>query len=179
MNNLLLTATINPAHYSNTNVVLTNVQKRLSQYETALKYYITESSFDTIIFVENSSFEFHADIYHKLAQKHNKRFEYIPINTDIKKTIQLGKSYGEAVCIEEGINKSVLLKNEKTFYKITGRVILKNYSLFTQYKDNSSRFLFRNDLKKCYTVFFKANIEDYRKYFFDAKTIVMNLRTKI
>lgn len=169
MNNLLLTGTINPSHFNNTNVVITDINRRLSQYETALHYYITESQFNNIIFVENSSYKFNAEKFHELAKQFNKQFEYIPINTNVEKTIQLGKSYGEAECIIKGINNSKLLRNEKSFFKITGRVILKNDKKFSQYKDDLSRFLFRNDLKKCYTVFFKANIEEYKKYFSDAQ----------
>lgn len=169
MNNLLLTGTINPGFYNNTNVVLTNPHKRLLQYETAINYYITNSMFDNIIFVENSLYEFNADKFQKLAHKYNKHFEYIPIITDKNKTIQYGKSYGEADCIYKGITLSKLLQNEKSFFKITGRVILKNDNKFIKYNDDKSRFIFRNDLQKCHTVFFKANIEEYRRFFFNVQ----------
>lgn len=171
MNNLLLTGTINPSVFNNTNVVLTNLNMRLSQYESALDYYITQSSFDNIIFIENSSYKFNTSKYYKLAQNYNKHFEYISINTNKEKTIQLGKSYGEAECIREGILRSKLLEGEKSFFKITGRVILKNDSIFTKYNDDLSRFIFRNDLKKCYTVFFKANIIEYKNFFLNVQDI--------
>lgn len=171
MNNLLLTGTINPSFYNNTNVVLTNQHKRLLQYETAINYYITNSIFDNIIFVENSSYEFDAKKFQKLAHEYSKHFEYIPIITDKNKTIQYGKSYGEADCIYKGVTLSKLLYNEKSFFKITGRVILKNNNKFIKYNDDKSRFIFRNDLQKCYTVFFKANIEEYNRFFFNVQNL--------
>lgn len=169
MNNLLLTGTIDPSVFNNTNVVLTDVKKRLNQYEAALNYYISKSFFNNIIFIENSAYNFDAKKFYELAQKYKKNFEYISIKSDVNKTIKLGKSYGEAECIKEGIIRSKLLKNEKSFFKITGRVILKNDHLFSKYLDDKSRFIFRNDLKKCYTVFFKANIEEYKHYFFNVQ----------
>ena len=53
-NALMLTGTINPAAYNNTNVVLTDAEERLKQYERAIAYYIKETKFEKIIFVENS-----------------------------------------------------------------------------------------------------------------------------
>lgn len=38
-NALMLTGTINPAAYNNTNVVLTDAEERLKQYERAITYY--------------------------------------------------------------------------------------------------------------------------------------------
>lgn len=162
--NLLLTGTIDPSKFGNTNVVLTNVDVRRCQYQRALEYYIKESVFDNIIFVENSGAAFDIERYKRMALEENKCFEYIYADTDISMTLLKGKSYGEASCIEQGVEKSILLKNEKCFYKMTGRILLKNSSSMLTNGAVSS-FLFRHDLQRCYTYFFKVNISDYKKYF--------------
>lgn len=165
MKNLLLTGTIDPSRYGNTNVVVTDIEDRLKQYENAIIFYIEKTAFDKIIFVENSGYSFPEEKYKKLAEKNGKEFELIQVQTDKEKTKTKGKSYGEASCIEAGLEYSKLLYKEKSFYKITGRVILKNANTIICNNDDKTRLIFRHDLKKCYTVFFKANIQEYKKYF--------------
>lgn len=170
MLNLIMTGTINPEKFNNTGVVLTSVSTRLSQYKKAIEFYIKDSPFENIIFVENSQYPFNEKEYRILASKYNKRFEFIPIQTNLNETIRKGKSYGEADCIEKAITNSKSLSKEKSFYKITGRIILKNSTSMIRKDDNTS-FLFRHDLKKCYTFFFKANIEQYLSVFKDCKDL--------
>lgn len=170
MLNLIMTGTINPEKFNNTGVVLTNISTRLSQYKKAIEFYIKDSPFENIIFVENSQYPFEEKEFIILASKYNKRFEFIPIQTNRDKTICKGKSYGEADCIEKAIINSKLLSTEKSFYKITGRIILENAQLMIKKDDNTS-FLFRHDLKKCYTFFFKANIEQYLTTFKSCKDL--------
>lgn len=170
-NALMLTGTINPAAYNNTNVVLTDAEERLKQYERAIAYYIKETKFEKIIFVENSGSEFDHEKYEQMAEKLQKKFEYVPICTDKNATIKYGKSYGEADCIEQGVYKSRLLKDEECFYKMTGRVILKNANHLCKENEMGTALLFRTDLGRCYTFFFRMNIEDFHKYFYKAKKL--------
>lgn len=165
MKNLLLTGTIDSSRYGNTNVVITDIEDRLKQYKDAIKFYIEKTVFDKIIFVENSGFTFPEKDYINMALRKGKQFELLQIKTDIEKTKLKGKSYGEASCIEAAVMHSKLLQGENSFYKMTGRVILKNANVFCKEEDDCTRLIFRHDLKKCYTVFFKANINDYKSYF--------------
>ena len=170
MLNLIMTGTINPQKFNNTGVVLTSITQRLSQYMYAIEHYIKDSPFENIIFVENSEYPFDSDKFIRLAHDYNKRFEFISIKTDFEKTLCKGKSYGEADCIEKAIILSKLLQTEKSFYKITGRIILKNPESMIK-KDDKTSFLFRHDLKKCYTFFFKANKEQYLSAFKTSKEL--------
>ena len=168
---IMLTGTIDSSVFNNTNVVLTDLQQRLKQYKTAIEFYITQTFFDKIIFVENSGYDFEKEKYEILANQHRKQFEFVSIRTDKGKTIRFGKSYGEADCIEQGIKRSVLLSEEQSFYKITGRIILRNANKICNDQDNLTRLIFRCDLKRCYTMFFKMNIEDFWSYFVKAKDL--------
>lgn len=69
-NTLLLTGTIDPNVFNTNkddkpiNVYLTDARERLNQYNAAIERYIKESSFDSIVFAENSGAKF--DLEHVL-----------------------------------------------------------------------------------------------------------------
>ena len=54
---------------------------------------------------------------------------------------------------------------------MTGRVILKNANRLCKENKKSTALLFRTDLGRCYTFFFRMNIKDFYKYFFRAKEL--------
>lgn len=168
MLNLILTGTIDPSIFSNTGVVLTNAEERLKQYKSAIHFYITNSPFENIIFIENSGSPFNFKEISNQANKYNKKFEYIKVETDKEETLKYGKSYGEADLITKAILQSNLLKGEISFYKVTGRIKIINIKKMIL-SNNDSAFLFRHDLKRCYTFFFKANINQYKKYFINSQ----------
>ena len=82
MLNLILTGTIDPSIFSNTGVVLTNAEERLKQYKSAIHFYITNSPFENIIFIENSGYPFNFKEISHYANKYNKKIEYINVETD-------------------------------------------------------------------------------------------------
>ena len=164
MSLLLMTATIDSGYFGNTCTKLTDTQERLKQYREALHFYIKESNFDKIVFAENSSSAFEVDYFTKLAKQNSKSFEYLPVQGDIEKTKTLGKSYGEAKIIQDFIEKSQLLGGESSFYKITGRLIVRNINQFVNEKAET-RIISQNSYSACVTSFFKLAIEDYWKWF--------------
>lgn len=168
MLNLVLTGTIDPSVFSNTGVVLKDAKLRLEQYEDTLKFYIKKSPFDKFIFVENSGHPFNYSEISNYAEIYNKKFEYIKVDTDKESTLKLGKSYGEADLITKAILQSHLLQDEKSFYKVTGRIKILNINKMILRNDNSA-FLFRHDLNRCYTYFFKANIQQYKEFFVNSQ----------
>ena len=58
-NLILLTGTIQPA--GGVNVVLTNPTIRYQQYASSIGYFLNETEFDDVVFVENSDYEFDAE----------------------------------------------------------------------------------------------------------------------
>lgn len=165
---IMLTGTIDTSAFNNTNVKLVDTEERLKQYEEAMRFYIEETKLEKIVFVENSGYSFSVEKFRKLARNYGKQFEFIPVKTNYEKTITLGKSYGEGDCIEQGVLNSCLLSDEEAFYKVTGRVIIRNIDRLLD-NDNQSRCIFRNDLNRCYTVFFKLNRQMFLDYFLNCK----------
>lgn len=165
--NILLTGTIDSSKFSNSGVKVVDTNERLSQYESAIKNYITSSIFNKIVFVENSGFPFNPAYFAQLAKDYGKQFEFIYVNTDIDETIKRGKSYGEAVLIREGIGRSQLLIGENEIYKSTGRVFVENSEYLCKKAAEESTFLTYNDRHICFTVFFKINMKDYEMLFHD------------
>lgn len=168
---LLLTGTIDPSVFNNTNVKITDAKDRLDQYVTSIKKYIDTEVFHNVVFVENSGAEFPTEEIQKYAQDRNQSFELVRIKTDVQKTIELGKSYGEADCIEQGLLKSELAKKEEYFVKCTGRVFVKNIKKLCGKHQNVNKFLFRDDMDWCYTLIFQMNIEEYKRHFFRSKQL--------
>lgn len=72
-NTLLLTGTIDPNVFNTNkddkpiNVYLTDARERLNQYNAAIERYIKESSFDSIVFAENSGAKFDFQRFELLA----------------------------------------------------------------------------------------------------------------
>ena len=160
--NILLTGTINPTIFNNTNVKLINKDERLRQYEDSITKYIKYSVFNKIVFIENSGYPFDERKFKEIAKKYGKLFEFLQISTDVNKTIDLGKSYGEAILIKEGIERSRLLENEDIIYKVTGRIFLKNSKkLWNNSENKKNQFIVFNKSKWCNTMFFKVNKEDF------------------
>ena len=169
MSNLLLTGTIDPSKFNNTMTTLTDVHIRLHQYEAAIEWWIRKSNFKNIIFIENSGFLFDVQKYTQLAELNQKKFEYIPGTPYVEETIAHGKSYGEIKLISEAIEKSKLLKKENSFYKCTGRLIIKNVNkiLKANYKSDTVFTGIPTD-QWAFTWFFSVNRDFYQKYLSDA-----------
>ena len=169
MRNLLLTGTIDPSKFNNTMTTLTDVGARLSQYESALTWWIRKSDFDNIVFIENSGYVFDEQRFADMAKKRGKRFEYLHGTPHFEETLAHGKSYGEIMLITEAIEKSALLKTEKSFYKCTGRLIIKNINRILNKKYSSDTvFTGIPSDKWVFTWFFSVGIEFYQKYLRDA-----------
>lgn len=159
---LILTGTINPAVFSNNNVVLTDAEERLSQYCETLTRFLSDSPFDPIIFAENSGYPFPTEEFCALAKQNGKRFEYLYVETSVEKTAAFGKSYGEAVLISQALQSSRLLQGQEIIYKITGRVYLENGDKICHTADSGkSEFLTIRHRCSCQTVFFKLLRRDY------------------
>lgn len=115
---------------------LQDANERLTQYKSALRWYLTNTSF-RIVFVENTLTDFSSEFQEYIESG---RLEYITFdgnNFDRK----LGKGYGEALILSKAIEVSGLLKSCRNIIKITGRLILSNINILTsQLKDNETVF---------------------------------------
>ncbi len=155
---LLLTGTIDPG-----NVKKIRVEQRLGEYEHAIERYINMTPFNPIVFAENSGYPFNAKKYEKMAEKQGKIFEYVQGSFCAEEVKNRGKGYGEGLLIYEGLKKSILNK-EELFYKMTGRIFLKNSEAIIRTRNrHKNEFIIYDGMGWCMTWCFKANVEDYMK----------------
>lgn len=165
---LLLTGTIDANVYNNVGNLIVDVDTRLEQYKTTIRKYIMETEFTDIVFIENSNYQFDEQEFVELAYKYNKRFEFISGTVCVEEIIKYGKSFGDAYLIYEALQKSKILKECEFFYKITGRIFLKNSKKVckTKYKYRNE-FIMYSGVGWCLTNIFKANKEDYLRHLGD------------
>lgn len=116
---ILLTGCINPSGMSHT--ALQDPEVRKLQYISAIRFYLANSCIP-IVFVENTN----TDISGDFSSADGKQIEFITFSgNDFDKT--KGKGYGEALMIEHALNTSVLINNNTTIIKITGRLVIENF----------------------------------------------------
>ncbi|WP_041140174.1 hypothetical protein [Beduini massiliensis] len=177
---LLLTATINSNVYNNVGNIITDIQLRKEQYYTCLNKYITETDFNPIIFIENSDYNIDKKLFYDCAKLHSKQIEFISGSIMKKEIINYGKSFGDAFLIMEALSKSVLLNNEEFFYKVSGRIFLKNHRAICQTAlKQRNEFIIYDSLKYCFTNFFKVNKNDYLTYFNKSYTLCNETNQKL
>ncbi len=162
---LLLTGTIDSGVFGNTGNKIRDIEQRLSQYDSAISKYITQSVFHTIVFAENSGYPLQTKKYTQLAEQCGKVFEYLPCPSYVDETVAKGKSYGEARLIEDALHTSKRLKDSTTIYKITGRIFLKNSrEICKTSAAHANEFLVYNRRQWCFTNIFKFNYANYEKF---------------
>ena len=135
-------------------------QKRLQQYNEAISYYIAKSDFHNIVFCDNSNFDFDVNWeMKKLAEKYNKFFEYITYDWN-KESNLYGYWYSECEIVDFAFENSQYIKKSKSWYKITGRYILK-------------------DINKLIHLTSQADIYFHRQWIFDSPLTVSTSFFKI
>ncbi len=165
---LLLTGTIDTNVYGNVGNKITDITLRIKQYEKSIEKYIKNTPFDAIVFIENSNYSFPVKKFKDLALLYHKKFEFI-VGTVVKDKVEkYGKSYGDAFLIHEALQKSAILNDCQFFYKITGRIFLKNSkNICKTCNKYRNEFIVYKGMGWCFTNIFKVNKNDYLKYFDD------------
>ena len=164
---LVMTATVNPSPKFREIYGQDLIEERKEQYRSALERYIKESPFTDIIFIENSGYNFDEECYKKLAKKFDKRIEFIAASQIDAEVDKKGRSIGDALMINEALDKSEFLKNFDYFYKITGKLYLENAEkILETRKKYRNEFLTHQHIGVCHSYFFKANIADYKKFIY-------------
>ena len=159
---LLLTGTIDSEVYNNTGNLIKDIQVRLTQYENAIERYIKDTPFNPIVFIENSGYKFDDMKFENMAADYGKNFEFISGKVCVEEIIEHGKSFGDAYLIAEALEKSQLLSTCQYFYKITGRIFLKNSKKICKTVNKyRNEFIIYTGMGWCLTNIFKANKEDY------------------
>ena len=172
---LLLTGAIDLRKYNVPYTVVVDYQQRLQQYihsiEYAIDYYNTICK---IVFCENTNCNFDFSQLAKKAELKGKEFEYLTFEGDYIQIQKLGKGYGEGEIIKHALLHSQLINSEKSFYKLTGRLVVKNIDKITKTTSSGNAFIYKpkeiSDRHVNYfeTYFYKVEIALYRQYLLDA-----------
>ena len=166
---LLLTSCIHPK-YDWENPSFYDIREK--QYEDALKYYIYNSKFTHIIFVDNSNYILKY-IKNLKPQENNlynincKIIEYISFDWNkLTKKYQYG--FWEQEIMDYALDNSIILKklkDDESFFKITWRYIIKNINHLI---DTSPKELFFRWICgfSCVTAIFKIKKWTFIKYLY-------------
>lgn len=163
---LLLTASIDPAVSNTPFTVLKDPAVRWQQYEANLMAILKLNVFGKIIFCENT--DYHGDYQGWLKAAKNAGTELEILRFTGNKTFieKQGKGYGEGEIIEHAIQHSKWLKGHTAFYKLTGRVQVKNLKQIVSLHDKDEVLFVRAQRKKeiADTRLFKCTVDFYNSH---------------
>lgn len=169
MSTLLITGTIKPL----CNIMYNNPEIRLREYVGNIKRYIKESDFDSIIFAENSGYEFEVEELRTYAKTYHKTFEFLDFSSNCDKH---NMSTGEAELLRQSIKNSELLIGESVIWKVSGRIYIENINKIL--KDTKKKcspisniFLYAPRYNSIQTWFFRMNTENLLEYFLTDESI--------
>ena len=144
-----------------------DINIRVKDYIKALTFYITHSDFTEIVFCDGSNYclkDF--DFIFSLAQIFEKKLELLSFQQDIQKVIKKWKWFWEQQIINYALQHSEILKNSHSFYKITGRYLIKNINNILKNETEEENVFFRTSLldrQNCNTAFFKTSPIFFKK----------------
>jgi hypothetical protein len=163
---LLLTGCVDPG--STPFLKLRDSGSRLADYERSIERWIDDSDFRAIVFCENSGYEHSYAPLVERAQAKGKNLEVLVFKGN-KGAQEYGKGYGEGEIIEYALGHSVLLAESPSFYKVTGRVFVRNANaILAADADKPSAFILFTSWKYVDTRFFKSELAFYRENLLDA-----------
>lgn len=161
---LLMTATIDPGNAVKYSIV-NDPATRWIHYSEALTFWLTHTTVTDLIFCENSAYPIDYSSVLHLAETHSKHLEIISYSGNANASSH-GKGYTEGEIINYALDHSALLKDASGFYKITGRLIVKNFNLLAALYDQRStiftKFSGLNDLGVD-SRFFKVDLSFYNE----------------
>lgn len=176
---LLITGAVNISAFKIPYTRLTDPKVRLQQYLDSLEYAIEHyHRVNHIVFCENTGYEYdYLQLQEKAVQK-GKTLEVISFQGNYPFIETKGKGYGEGEIIEYALKKSKTLQESDFFYKLTGRIIVKNMDRVMDSTRSDNTFIFVADLKKRFekgrirTLLYKVNTSLYKQKLIDAYTEV-------
>lgn len=164
----IITGTVQP----NINVgqlVIRNAEERLKQYMDGICFLIESKTFSKIIFCENSGFGVQAmETLYKIAENEKVQLELLSFEGNTEQLIIHGKGYGEGEIMKYVFEHSQIVKGEKYFIKITGRMKIINIKeIVSGIREKKTYFNVPNrTLRTLYdTRMYAMPIEQFKKYF--------------
>lgn len=144
---------------------------------SALKRWILESNFKSIIICDNSNYVYTKE-FQELASKNNKELEILAFNGNQEKGLEHGKGYGEGELMEYVMRTSQIIKNYDSFFKVTGKLFVENCLLINNINNiKNSDFIFsipiinifsKRKISLVHTTFYYAKVEAFMLHLKDA-----------
>lgn len=166
---LIITACVNPSS-NMPNTTIRDKGIRFTQYLNSLVFFLNTESITDIIFCDNSNADADYSMVLAEAEKKGKRIEILKYMQETSKTISKGKSYGELCIMDYVLNNSKIIGEYDGFYKVTGRLIIKNIDSITRkiYQNIDNRFVFlgnpvKESSRKIDTRFYYMKSSDMKK----------------
>lgn len=124
---LLLTGAIDIRNQKTPSTALTDLSVRLSQYLFSINYAIENyRHISAIVFCENTNYYHDYSALKLKAEEYGKQLEILSFAGDYSQITEKGKGFGEGESIAYALQNSELLKNSRAFFKLTGRLYLRN-----------------------------------------------------
>lgn len=169
MSLLIVTSTV---HINSQQVQLGNPDTRLKQYIESILFYLNTRNVGAIIICDNSNFDYSkVELLRQTALKNNKEVEFLSFNGDSAKIYEYGKGFGEGEILEYIFKTSDTLKRYSSFYKVTGRLIVKNIDRIIDVSDPDTNYFEKSgvnpfvNLKVIDTRFYQCTVSTFSKFF--------------
>ena len=160
---LILTCTIDPGNMPN--LVRKNIETRLNDYKKSLNFWINNKDVNKIIFIENSGSDL-SYFRNLVKSENNKEIEILSTNSNNSYDKNLGKGYGQYLCLKEVFESSKIAQKTNYFINVTGRYCIINFNLILKdiISNNTNIYINLSDnLKYTNTTFFGGS----KKFFTD------------
>lgn len=149
-NTLIVTSSIHPVIEA-PGVKITEPSERLFQLCCSLISWANVAEIKNVVLCDNSQPKYNFQPFRQLMEKKKKEFELFAFAGDRKKVAAKGKGYGEGEILRYVFDHSQLIRRSKSFYKITGRIFVSNFSEIHQKQLRNQRI-------------FDNPIPSYRRY---------------
>ena len=161
---LILTCTIDPGNMPN--LVRKNIETRLNDYKKSINFWINNKDVNKIIFIENSDFD--VSYFRNLAKsEHNKEIEILSTNSNNSYDKNLGKGYGQYLCLKEVFESSKIAQKTNYFINVTGRYCITNFNLILKdiISNNTNIYInLSNNLKYAHPSLFGGSKKFFTNY---------------
>ena len=121
---LILTCTIQPNNMPN--LSRSDSGLRFQDYKKSFNFWISNPNIKKIILIENSGYDL--KYFSETAKGSKIEIEIISNNLNETYNKNLGKGYGQYLCLKEIFDKSLIAKKTDYFIDVTGRHCIKNFN---------------------------------------------------
>lgn len=164
MNVLLITGAIDVKSNLIPLLEVTNCEVRLSQYIHSIKYSIDYyTNITHVVFCENTNYNFDYSELCQYSKQKGKVLEIIKFTGNYDLISNHGKGYGEGEIIKYALIHSKILTECTAFYKLTGRVIIRNMDSVIRATKSNNAFIYypsniyRGNSNFISTIFYKTD----------------------